>query len=249
MAANINDKITSARSGGSNANVTTVSGARAIGGTSLSCVDLSNWPSESAVHFITYKKKADGSINKATQCDWKGVVSANTIGSLTLENGSDAGNDVGDFVEAAPTSAWAQDLHDGLTTSLNADGTLKDSIVTTSKIANSSITAAKTDWSTFATTWNDVKAQRSPNTDYTNTHPYPIEVTVAFDFLADSNSSRWRQGSIYVDGVRASTMYTEELGRSIMACTVTVPPGATYNVSPISSNAGKTGIYAWTELS
>lgn len=111
------------------------------------------------------------------------------------------------------------------------------------------IGASNMSWSTFATTWKDVKAQRSPNTDYTNTHPYPIQVSVSFDFASDSNSSRWRQGSIYVDGVRASTMYTDDLGRSIMSCTATVPPGATYNISPISSNAGKTTIYSWTELS
>lgn len=135
MAANISDKLTAVRSGSSNAVATTVSSARSIGGASLSCVDLTGWPTGSAVHFITYKKKSDGSIDRASQCDWKGIVSGTTIGSLTLKNGTDAGNASGDFVEMLPTAAWGQDLYDGLTQTLNNDGTLRTGIVTSEKLA------------------------------------------------------------------------------------------------------------------
>lgn len=159
MSANINDKITAVRSGSSNAPVTTVSTGRSIGGTSLACADLTGWPTDTAVHFQTYQKKADGTKNFATACDWKGIVSGNTIGSLTLENGTDAANEVGDYVEMVPTAAWGQDLYDGLTQTLNADGTLKSGIVgtdeiasgavTTDSIADSTITDGNIDFSTF----------------------------------------------------------------------------------------------------
>lgn len=145
MSATITDKFNAVRTGTANPTATTVASARSIGGTTLSCVDLSNWPTTttSAVHFITYSKKSDGSIDRSTQCDWKGIVSSNTIGSLTLKNGTDAGNSVGQFVEMAPTAAYGQDLYDGLAVSHENDGTLKASIVTTAKINDAAVTTAK----------------------------------------------------------------------------------------------------------
>ena len=140
MSASINDKIIQSENGGA-PEPTTVSSARSISGSSLSCVALTNWPTDTAVHLITYKKKTDGSIDRDTLCLWKGVVSGTTVGTLTLKGGEDAGNDVGDFVEMAPTSALWQDLYDGLTQTLNNDGTLKTSIVTSSKIADKAVGA------------------------------------------------------------------------------------------------------------
>lgn len=141
MAASINDKIIQAQNGGA-PQPTTVSSARSIGGTSLGCVALTNWPTATAVHLITYKKKTDGTMDRSTLCLWKGIVSGTTIGTLTLKGGTDAGNSVGDFVEAAPTSAQWQDLYNGLTQTLNVDGTLKDGIVTTAKIADGAVTTS-----------------------------------------------------------------------------------------------------------
>lgn len=191
MTANINDKVTSVRSGGANANVTTVASVRSIGGTSLVCVDLSNWPTDSAVHFITYKKKADGSMDKSSQCDWKGIVSANTIGSLTLENGSDAGNAVGDFVEMAPTAAWAQDLHDGISQTLDTNGSLKDNVVVTRTIADDSVTSAKIDWSGFVLDSNGSGAAKTGITTGTYTY-YTGMPSITFTLDAP--------GKVYVDG-------------------------------------------------
>lgn len=138
MSASINDKIIQSENGGA-PEPTTVSSARSISGSSLSCVALTNWPTDTAVHLITYKKKTDGSMDRDTLCLWKGIVSGTTIGTLTLKGGTDAGNAVGDFVEMAPTSALWQDLYDGLTQTLNADGTLKTGIVTSTKIADGSV--------------------------------------------------------------------------------------------------------------
>ena len=137
MSANILDKITASENGG-NPVPTTVSSARSIGGTTLSCVALTHWPTATAVHLITYKKKADGSMDRSTLCLWKGIVSGTTIGTLTLKGGTDAGNAVGDFVEMAPTSTWAQGIYDWGTVSHNVDGTMITSLpLTTPKITTS----------------------------------------------------------------------------------------------------------------
>jgi hypothetical protein len=141
----INDKLT-ATYNSQNPEVATVSSARSIGGTSLSATSLNGWPT-GTVHFITYKKTAAGLIDKTTQCDWKAIVSGTTLGTLTLKNGTDSGNDVGDFIEMAPTAPWGQDLYDGLTQTLNVDGTLKSSIVASDNLADSVVTADKLDLS------------------------------------------------------------------------------------------------------
>jgi hypothetical protein len=126
----ITDKLTQTRDGGNPA-VATVSSARSSGGTSLSCDDLSNWPNDT-VHFITYQKTSAGGIDYDTLQDFKGIVSGNTIGTVTSKHsptGTDLGNSIGDYVEMAPTSSWAQDLYDGLSQTLDVDGTLKSTIV------------------------------------------------------------------------------------------------------------------------
>ena len=175
----ITDKITGTRSGSSNAVPTTVSSTRSIGGTSLSCVDLTGWPTATAVHFITYKKKSDGSIDRSTQCDWKGIVSGTTIGSLTLKNGTDAGNAVGDFVEMAPTGAFMQDLVDGVSASLAADGTLKANTVDTTQIKAGAVTTSTLAESVFSKTtdangWT-VYSYANKNIEYTKTFTIPSQ--------------------------------------------------------------------------
>jgi hypothetical protein len=120
------DKFTDARDT-TNPVVTTVSSPRSIGGSSLSAVSLSGWPTNT-VHFITYRTKVvNGTTIKdtSTQCDWKAVKAGTTLGSLTLENspgGTDPGNSVGDFIEMGPTAAWGNDLYQGLTKEHHPDG-------------------------------------------------------------------------------------------------------------------------------
>lgn len=119
----IGDLITKTRDGGDPV-VATVDTPRSGGGTSLSCDDLDNWPQDT-VHFITYKKTAAGGIDYDTLQTFKGIVSGNTIGTVTLQHsptGSDLGNANGDYVEMAPTASWSQDLYDGFTEEHGVDG-------------------------------------------------------------------------------------------------------------------------------
>lgn len=146
MAAGINDKFKRTFNS-DNPNVTFVTTSRSGGATTLICDNLTGWPTDTAVDFITYQLDTDGeTVVAGSQRDWKGIVSTNTITNLTLiAGGSDAGNQVNDIVEMTPTGNWANDLIEGILVSHNQDGTLKNDTVTTAKIDDEAVTTAKID--------------------------------------------------------------------------------------------------------
>lgn len=142
MSASTSDKITDTRNA-ARPNSARVSSPRNAGGTSLVCDDLSGWPTASKVHFVVYRLDSSSNIVAGTQLDCSGIVSGNTINSLSVIDGTDAGSSVNDVVEMLPTAAWGQDLSDALAVSHERTGALKDSIVTTAKIDSSAVTTAK----------------------------------------------------------------------------------------------------------
>lgn len=130
MVASITDKF--ARTfNGSNPEATYVATPRLTGATTLICNNLSGWPTDTKVHFITYKLDTDGkSVKPGSQTDWIGIVASNTITNLTRITGaSDTGNAANDIVEMTSTAKWADDLVTGVLTSFNQDGSLKESAV------------------------------------------------------------------------------------------------------------------------
>lgn len=144
MPANITDKITSTTTAvGTRPTSTIVSTVREEAGTTLSCEDLTGWPTATAVHFVTYKVDGNGDVVAGSQSDWKGIVSSNDITSLTLTGGSDNGNTVGDYVEMLPTAAWGKDLTDVLLTILQQTGGLKNDAVSTDVIEDDAVTEDK----------------------------------------------------------------------------------------------------------
>lgn len=130
MAASTNDLITDTRNS-ARPNSTTASGTRAAGGTSLACTLLTGWPLVSKIHFVTYQIDSNSNPIDGTQLDCSGIVSGNTIGSITVIDGTDGGNSIGDIVEMLPTAAWGQDLSDALTSTHNRSGDLKSGITLT----------------------------------------------------------------------------------------------------------------------
>ena len=142
MAASLTDKITDVRNAG-RPNSATVITARAVAGTTLPCNSLTGWPTASKVHFVTYQIDTNSNPIAGTQLDCYGIVSGSTITQVTVLDGTDGGNTIGDIVEMLPTAAWAQDLVDALGVTLNRDGTLVSSIVTTAKINDLAVTTAK----------------------------------------------------------------------------------------------------------
>lgn len=135
MAASTLDKFTDTYNA-ANPNVARVTATRAAAGNSLSCDNLAGWPTASKVHFSTYQINTSNAVVAGTQIDWQGIVSGNTIGSLTRITGAtDNGSAVGDVVEMNPTASWGHDLYSGLTTSHNNDGTMITGLpLTTPKI-------------------------------------------------------------------------------------------------------------------
>lgn len=145
MSATISDYFNKASNmGGSYPAVATVTAARSTGGSTLSCDDLSSWATDTPVHFSTFKVNADGTIDTATQTDWKGIVNGNTITDMTrLAGAADSGNASGDRVELNPTIGWLDDLITGILVSHKQNGALKDNAVTESSIATGAVTSSK----------------------------------------------------------------------------------------------------------
>ena len=145
MAATITDYFNKASDmSGSYPVVATVSAARSTGGSTLSCDDLTGWATDTPVHFSTFQVASDGTIDTATQTDWKGIVSGNTITNLTrLAGAADSGNASGDRVELNPTIGWLDDLITGLLVSHKQNGGLKDSAVTENAIVTGAVTSSK----------------------------------------------------------------------------------------------------------
>ena len=145
MSANITDYFNKASNmSGSYPAVATVTAARSTGGSTLSCDDLSSWATDTPVHFSTFKVNTDGTIDTATQTDWKGIVNGNTITDMTrLAGAADSGNASGDRVELNPTIGWLDDLITGILVSHKQNGALKDNAVTESSIATGAVTSSK----------------------------------------------------------------------------------------------------------
>jgi hypothetical protein len=93
---------------------------------------------------------------------------------------------------------------------------------------------------TGSQTWQDVTANRSAGTTYTNSTGKPILIIVS----AQVNSKNTFYTYIFVDGVRVSYAFGGGGADSYYALpySVIVPNGSTYSVT----NAG--GISIWTEL-
>lgn len=145
MAANINDKFTEATNG-SRPVPTTLTALLPSGASpgTATCGALTGWPTATAVHFIIYTVDVNGRKVSGSQTDWKGIVSGSTITGLVLKAGTNNGYAIGAVVQASPTAAWADDVTEGLSVSLDQDGTLKSGAVdVTAVIADGIVTNAK----------------------------------------------------------------------------------------------------------
>jgi hypothetical protein len=164
----ITDKFMHASSG-TRPEPTTLTGSKAVGASTLTADDLTGWATDTPTPFVLYQIDGSGNEVDGTRSDWVGIVSGNTITQLTLTAGTDDIYPAGSAVIAAPTAEWGDRVVDGLLVTHNQDGSLKDNIVTTAKVNNSTVTPPKLsdmDWfkyipapaysSTVSGTWNVV---------------------------------------------------------------------------------------------
>ena len=132
----ITDKFGKASAPDAYAPATTVKNVKNAGESTLSAYDLSKFDDTVPLFFITYKKTTHpetGATIRLNQAGWKGLVNkdSNTITNLVLAPGyTDPGQAPGDYIEAIPTSFWANELVDGILVSHNPDGTVKDKVIT-----------------------------------------------------------------------------------------------------------------------
>lgn len=119
--ADVLDKITDVRNA-ARPNSARVSSGRSAGGSTLSCDNLTGWPTASKVHFVTYQIDSNSNPVAGTQLDCYGIRSGNDITNFTVVDGTDSGNAVNDVVEMLPTAAWGQDLADALTAEHDRQG-------------------------------------------------------------------------------------------------------------------------------
>lgn len=150
----INDLLTSTENG-EPPQATTASAIRSPGSNTLQAVALTDWPTVTAIHFVTGTPMTDALgnqiINPATLCLWKGIVSGSNINNLTLRysaTGSDPGNQIGDIIEMAPTSSWANDLYEGLVAEHTTQGGHTSGMTVDGNGAN-----LLTNWITVAESW------------------------------------------------------------------------------------------------
>lgn len=127
--AEVTDLLSRASSGNNTAVMTTVAEDRSVGELILSCVDLTNWATDTPVFFSTFKiDPSTNDVMGGSQTNWKGVVNPdnNTITDLSNDSDTpDQGNDLGDYVLCLPTARWANDIVKALQVVLNPDGTPK----------------------------------------------------------------------------------------------------------------------------
>lgn len=140
--ASITDKISRVSNGAGRPNSAVVQAQRTVGGTSLSCDDLTNWTTDDVSYLAVYTLDTAGKTVPGSQVDFKGIVTGNTINNLTVTGGTDRAINVGDVVVALPTAQYAKDLGDAILATHNQNGTLKNNSVTTAAIANNAVTTA-----------------------------------------------------------------------------------------------------------
>ncbi len=106
-------------------------GGKALGATSFSLADATNWTTSSVHYFAIYEIDAAGLKIQSSQTDWKGTLSGTTMSDLTLTGGTDKDYSQGAIVEVTPTARWAKDLYDNIRAHANQDGSLSTTAVQT----------------------------------------------------------------------------------------------------------------------
>jgi len=158
MAAQNTDKFTEVGNPGSA--TTLAAPGHAIAGTSITVGSTSNHPTATGYMFAIDTVTLVNGVevrDVGSYTEWEGVVtSSTTIGSMVLRYGTDQNYPAGSTTRVyIPVSSSRENrLVNGLLTSLNQDGTLKDgavddaavlasNVVTNAKIANNAVTEAK----------------------------------------------------------------------------------------------------------
>lgn len=166
MAATVTDLIRKYSDGSNYPNVASVSSPRSPGNTTLVCDDLTGWPTDTGVDFITFRLDTNNEVVSGSQTTWIAVKSGNSLINLTYVKGAvDTGNAINDRVMIVPSSDHADDLATAVLVHSNQDGTLKTSAVQ----AALNIASTPADYTPLATQPNSITY--NGNRSYTAVFP------------------------------------------------------------------------------
>lgn len=134
MPAQIHDKLL--RVGKRGTKTTLANPGKPVGATSLTIDNPNNWETRTAIIFSIYRETADGKEEEGSYTVWKGVLNNSEITGLKLLQGTDQAYEPGGKTVAVMhiSSSWVDELMDGLDLTFNADGTIKDKIVSLKSI-------------------------------------------------------------------------------------------------------------------
>jgi hypothetical protein len=140
-----------ASDGSGNAQIATVQNSRSGGSSTIIVDTVSGIPdnfmgSMGTPHTFTdpITSETITVISEATAVDFSGHVDGANLEIDDIAPGYvDGGSEIGDIVIIRPTTQWGDNVADVLGVSLNDDGTLKNDIVTTTKIDDDAVTTSK----------------------------------------------------------------------------------------------------------
>jgi len=225
----ITDKIMAPSTGTSRPTPTTLASQKGVGDTILNADDLTGWGTTTAVTFVLYKVDSNGKEIENTRTDWKGIVVGNTITQLTLTAGNDTIYPEGSPVIATPTARYGDDLASALLNALNQNGTLKDSSVTNSMLADNTIGFSKLLSTIFS----------GQVTTYSN--PGSASGTFYYTNLGGIKLFWGQTGSVAVSGAGyQSTTATVTFPASFFSTIQTAPVTATSFINSINMTCGWT---------
>lgn len=152
-----------ASDGAANASLMTVTNVRSGGATTIQVNTVANAPAKfygSMGTPHTFTDPITGEtitvISEATAVDFAGHIDGSNVEIDGIAPGyTDNGSEVGDIIVIRPVTEWANNLFNFLSQIHDDDGTLKDDIVTTPKIADGSIPSSKLNipWQTWTPTF------------------------------------------------------------------------------------------------
>lgn len=195
-----------ASDGTGNAVLATITNNRAVSGTILEVTSVENWPNEFIV--MTGTLDANGYIEAASATEMKAHLTGTDIEIDSFEPGyTDVGNTSGQVAIIKMTTSWADDITELAQVSHNDDGTLKDNIVTSTKLSTSANLLAITNITSTYNTGNTAATTVLPGTSTTVTvPPGGRSVKVSFNCYDITNNSA---------PISALTMYIRAAGTNI----------------------------------
>ena len=152
----------------------TLASQKVLAASSCSLNLATGWSTTTPVHFLMYQVNAQGALIAGTVSGWKGILTGTTINSLTLKFGNDTNYPATTtIVQLQPTSAWEDDLINGILQVIQQNGLLQPNLaITTPTVTSPIFLGTNTDWFGANEAWTYLSA---------NSVTVPTNATTKYD--------------------------------------------------------------------